>query len=462
MAREDRMLYLSRKKIEEYQLEQLKETVKRAKKAPYFGERLAEAKVKSLDDLAELPPTTKEDLRAASPFGSVAVPHRKLFQYHESFGTTGAVVSSWLTKNDFEEYARQINQCALDFNADDMLVNKFPYSISVPAHIVKLAAQNRGACVVSASSLTQVCPYTRTLDLMAKLRATVLTCLPTEATLMSAAAVAMGMNPAKDFSLRAIGTAGELLTSARRRRIEQLWGCRVYNYYGTTETGNLASDCTEGKMHLAWDHFLVEVLDEETMKPLPPGEIGVPTITTLTREAMPLIRYVVTDRIKLEYDHDCPCGRKAPIVHHYGRDAGRFPFQGRFISMADLEEKLFRLPIEAVGNIWMIVVTPERVHFRVEATQPDAALYRQAEEEVSRQDNIPLQIDAVSPGDLFPIWWLLEPARVGKPAYYCVAESLDKAPKSLPELWMGPGMGPPPGMEEGGPPSNGQSQAAQV
>ncbi len=450
MSGEDRMLSVSRKEIEAYQLDCLKQTLDRAKQASFFAERLSKCKVGSLADLAKLPPTTKEDLRAASPWGAVAVPPHELFQYHESFGTTGAVVSSWLTKNDFEQYAHQINQCALDFRDDDVLVNKFPYSISVPAHIIKLAAQNRGACVINASSLTQVCPYTRALELMAKLRATVLTCLPTEATLMSGAAVAMGMNPAKDFCLRAIGTAGELLTNARRRRIEQLWNCKVYNYYGTTETGNMASDCTAGKMHLAWDHFLFEILDENTLQPLPSGEIGMPAVTTLTREAMPLIRYVITDRVKLETDHNCPCGRKSPIVHHYGRDAGRFPFQDRFISMADLEERIFHLPPDKVGNIWMIVVTPDAVHFRVEAERPDAAAYRKTEAEVGREFNIPLKINPVATGELFPTWWLLEPARVGKPAYYCVAESLDKAPRNLPELWLGPMAmgGPPPEMME--------------
>jgi hypothetical protein len=161
---------------------------------------------------------------------------------------------------------------------------------------------------------------------------------------------------------------------------------------------------------------------------------------------------VITDRVKLETEHNCPCGRKSPIIHHYGRDAGRFPFGDTFISMADLEERLFRLPIEAVGNIWMIVVTPQRVFFRVEATQPDAAAYRRAEAEIARDFGIPLTVDAVQPGRLFPTWWLLEPARVGKPAYYCLADSLEQAPQSLPELWMGPmaaGGAPPPEKEAG-------------
>jgi phenylacetate-CoA ligase len=444
MNNESRLLYLSQKEIEAYQLPRLRETLERARQAPYFAKRFADASVASLADLARLPLTLKEDLRAASPFGAVAVPRTELFQYHESFGTTGAVVSSWLTRADFEAYAQQINQCALDFQPGDLLVNKFPYAISVPAHIVKLAAQNRGACVVNASSLSPVCPYTRALDLMRKLEATVLTCLPTEANLLGATARAMGLDPSRDFRLRAIGAAGELLTNARRRRLEALWQCRVYNYYGTTETGNLASDCSAGNMHLAWDHFLYEVLDEKTLQPLPPGQVGMPAVTTLTRQAMPLVRYLLTDLVRLDYDHQCPCGRHAPIVHHLGRDLNRFLFGDQRISMADLEDRLFRLPVDAVGDVWMIVVTPDKVYFRVEAARPDPALYREAEQRVGAELHLPLVIDPVPPGSLFPIEWLLEPALTGKPQYYCVVPSLDQAPRSLPELWGAAGRDAPP------------------
>jgi phenylacetate-CoA ligase len=454
MIEEARMLYASADEIQTYQLARLKETLQRAKQAPYFAQRLANCKIESLDDLAKLPITSKHDLQEASPFGSVAVPHRDLYQYHESFGTTGTPVASWLTKNDFYQYARQINQCDLNFCPDDVVVNKFPYAISVPAHIVKLAAQEHGACVVSASSLNYVCPYIRTLDLMKKLKATVLTCLPTEATLLGATCKAMmdmgmdpNMDPKKDFNLRAIGTAGELLTNARRRRIEEFWDCKVYNYYGTTETGNLASESDDGKLHLAWDHFLVEVLDEQTHQPLPMGQVGLPAITTLTREAMPLIRYLLTDRIKLEPADPNGKGRRSPIVHHYGRDQSRFPYQGKTISLADLEEHMFRLPSEVLGDIWMIVVTPKVVYFRVEAERFDPALYAKAEKEAGDMLGFPLKIDAVPPGTIFPTWFLLEPARVGKPAYHCEAETLEQAPGSLPELWMGPGMGGVPGGE---------------
>ena len=427
----------SRDEMEPLQLARLRETLDRIKQAPFFAKRFAGCTLDSLADLSKLPVTTKEDLRAASPFGAVAVPNAELIQYHESTGTTGVAASSWLTKNDCDAFADQINQCALDFGPEDTLVNKFPYAISMPAHIVMRAAQQRGTCVVSVSSLSPLCTYTRTLELMRKTRATVLTCLPTDANLLAAAARAMGLDPAKDFHLRAIGTAGALLTEARRRRIGERWDCDVFNYYGTTETGNLAADCREGKLHLAWDQFVVEVLDERTLEVLPEGEAGMPAITTLLREAMPLVRYVLSDRVRLETDHHCPCGRRSPIIHHQGRDQNRFTFQDRSISMDDLEDRLFRLPSTAVGDIWMIVVTPERVYFRTEATTPDPSLYHTAELEIQDEFDLPLTIEASPPGSLFLTRDLLEPAFTGKPSYYCHAASVEEAPNSLPEMWMG-------------------------
>jgi hypothetical protein len=105
--------------------------------------------------------------------------------------------------------------------------------------------------------------------------------------------------------------------------------------------------------------------------------------------------------------------------------------------MDELEDRLFRLPADVVGDIWMIITTPERVYFRVEAMRRDEALYHKAEQEVGDEFGLPLTIDAVAPGTLFPTRDLLEPALKGKPKYYCHAESLEAAPKSLPEMWMG-------------------------
>ena len=121
-----------------------------------------------------------------------------------------------------------------------------------------------------------------------------------------------------------------MLSDARRDRIAKLWNCQVFNMYGCTEAGNIAADCEAGRLHLSWDHFLLEVLDENTMQPVAPGARGVAVLTTLTREAMPMVRFVLGDYLRLHDGHDCPCGRQSPVLEDYGRDLNRFEFGGRW------------------------------------------------------------------------------------------------------------------------------------
>jgi phenylacetate-CoA ligase len=226
-------LYWPADRIRQYQLDRLRKTVARASHSIYYGPRLAGLQVDTLEDLRRLPLTPKEDARAASPLGLLAVESDRLFQYHESYGTTGTPTSSWLTRDDFQNYATQINHTAANLNSSDRLLVRFPYAISVPAHIVTHAAHNRGACVIPVSSRTAISPYMRVIDLLGKLQATVICCLPMEAIWLAETAQQMGKDPANDFPhLRGFLVAGELLSDARRSRIADLWHAEIYNLYG--------------------------------------------------------------------------------------------------------------------------------------------------------------------------------------------------------------------------------------
>jgi phenylacetate-CoA ligase len=421
--------------MRQYQLEQLRFTLAQAERTPYYGARLQGVRLESPEDLAQLPLTAKEDVRAASPDGLLAVPPEELFQYHETYGTTGTPTSSWLTREDFANYARQINQAAFDLHPGDRVLVRFPYAISVPAHIVTRAAHDRGACVVPVSTRTAVSPYARVISLLQKLRATVLTCLPMEAIWLAEAARQIGRDPACDFPhLRAVGTAGELLSDARRARIAGLWNARVYNLYGCTEAGNIAADCEAGRLHLAWDHFYLELLDETTGRPVAPGERGVAVLTTLTRQAMPLVRYVLGDYLRLDDEPHCPCGRTAPVLEHYGRDLNRFAFGGRFHYVRDLESRLLAAPAEALGNLWLVEVRPAEVRFRVEASRPDPALYRRLEGQVRGEMGLPLTIEAVRPGVLLDRSWLMQVEPVVKPRVAAVVADPGAPPLTLEDL----------------------------
>jgi phenylacetate-CoA ligase len=432
---ETERLYWPAGQIRAYQLERLRATVAQAARAPYYASRLAGARVDILEDLARLPLTSKEDARAASPLGLLAVPSEELFAYHESYGTTGPPTSSWLTCDDFHNYAQQINHAAVGFRPGDRVAVRFPYAISVPAHIVTQAARDRGACVIPISSRTTVSPYGRVIDLLRKLEATVLACLPTEAFWLGEAARQKGLEPGRDFPrLRALAVAGELLSDARRERLAGLWNARVYNLYGCTEAGNMAADCEAGRLHLSWDHFLVEVLDEAAGTPVAPGQFGTAVVTTLTRTAMPLVRFVLGDRVRLRDGTGCPCGRTAPVLEHYGRDLNWFECGGRTYFVRDLEERLLRTPVESVGNFWLLEMGPDSVRFRVEAARPDPALYRRLEEQVRNELGLALVFDATAPGGLLDRARFRHIEPVAKPRVVGKAPVPGAAPLTLDDL----------------------------
>jgi phenylacetate-CoA ligase len=428
-------LYWPAERVRPYQLDRLRETVAGAARSAYYGPRLAGARVNALDDLRRLPLTPKEDARAASPLGLLAVTPDQLFEYHESYGTTGPPTSSWLTREDFQNYATQINHAAANLRAGDRVLVRFPYAISVPAHIVTEAARNRGACVIPVSSRTAISPYTRVVDLLGKLQATVIGCLPMEAIWLAETARLTGKDPARAFPhLRAILVAGELLSDARRARIAALWDTQVYNLYGCTEGGNIAADCEAGRLHLSWDHFLLEALDEMTCQPVPPGELGMAVLTTLTRQAMPLVRFVLGDYVRLREEPRCPCGRTAPVVEHYGRDLNRFDFGGRLYFVRELEDRLLTAPREALGDLWLVEVRPGEVRFRAEADRPDAGLYRKLQERVRDELGLPLVIEAVAPGTLLNRARLTKVEPVHKPRVVGTVASADAPPLTLDDL----------------------------
>jgi phenylacetate-CoA ligase len=428
-------LYWPAEQIRPYQLDRLRETVARAGRSPYYGPRLAGIRIQTLDDLSRLPRTSKEDARAASPFGLLAVAPDALFQYHESFGTTGTPTSSWLTRQDFLNYASQINHAAANLGASDRVLVRFPYALSVPAHIVTQAAHERGACTIPVSSRTTISPYPRVIDLARKLEATVIGCLPTEALWLAETALAQGLDPAHDFPhLRAFLVAGEMLSDARKARIAALWNAQVFNLYGCTEAGNIAADCAAGRLHLSWDHFLLEVIDDRSGEPVPSGELGSAVLTTLTRQAMPLLRFELGDYIRVHTEPRCPCGRMAPVLEHMGRDLNCFIFDGRRYFVRDLEERLLKAPVEALGNLWLLDVRPGAVRFRVEAERPDPMLYQFLEEQVGNDLSLPLVIDAVAPGSLLNRARLTKVEPVRKPRVVGYAASANAPPLTLDDL----------------------------
>lgn len=403
----------------EMRLALLHQALEHARSSPFYRDRLAGPPLSSLTDLVRMPLTTKEDLRRESPYGLLCVNRKDLCQYHESFGTTGMPVSAWYTEEDLQDSVRALAALGVGFGEDDIVLNRFPYAISAIAHLLHAAAQSAGACVVPVSSRTNVSPYPRVVDLLRKLGATVLACLPQQALLIAETATLLGQAPRGDFpSLRALCTAGEPLPPGRRGLLEETWGVPVFDNYGLTESGVVAVDCAFGRCHPVEDAFYLEILEDDLTAPAAPGATGWLVLTTLRRKAMPLIRYLTGDRAAV-VESDCPCGRST-VLSVRGRAESRVRVGDRFLDLWDLDEIVSSLPGR---RFWAAGPAQGGLHLVVEsdsAEQPEPELLRGLEERF----NLHLRLEVVPPGTLCDRAGLLAVDQVGKPCYTYTAEEM--------------------------------------
>jgi len=405
-------------------LQALNQVLKHCKSAPFYRNRIPDRPLTSFEEIKKIPLTTKEELRRASPFGLICVPGKELYQYHESFGTTGRPVSTWWTRDDFLDSIRVITECGINFSEDDTVLIRFPYAISSAAHMVHAAAQLNGACVIPAGSRSVVSPFPRIINMLQRLEVTVLACLPLQALLLAETAEMLGFKPDRDFpKLRAIFTAGETLTPGRRQILESIWGVPVFNHYGMTETGAMANDCEFGRLHSPDNYFITELLKKDLKTEVKPGETGYLVVTTLKKRAAPVIRYLTGDRAKL-VSKDCPCGKKL-YLEIRGREEDSIAVGGQFFDLWDLEDIVSRLPCR---RFWVAGPGHSGLRFVVEEEKEgdfvDPGIIRVLESKC----NVQIKIEIVPKGTLYDRGQLITVGVVGKPRYvYSAAEMEQKA-----------------------------------
>ena len=397
-----------------------------AKRAPFYRARLDAAPLSSLEELAALPITTKEDVRRHSPFGLVTAPSEAWYDYYESFGTTGKPVSIWLTREDFGDTAREVARCGVELGPGDLVLVRFPYAISQIAHVFHAAAHRRGACVIPASSRSTISPFPRIIRMMAELGVTVLACLPLQALLLAETAELMNLKPGRDFpKLRAICTAGEPLLPPRRSQLEEMWQVPIFDIYGMTEIGTAAVDGPCGRMHPLTDDFLFEILREDLGAPAPPGEVGYLVITALRRRATPMIRYLTGDLACLVPER-CSCGAEFTLELH-GRKDDVVEVRGRTFDLWELEAMVAAVPDR---RLWVAgpLENGAGLHFVAEAVNPGSLLSTVIERRHEREYGIQVRIDLVPIGTLHDRAVLQEVGTVGKPRYvYTAAEMAAQA-----------------------------------
>lgn len=401
-------------------LESLNCVLKRCKNTAFYSSRIPEEPIQSIEEFKRIPLTTKADLRRASPFGLIAVSRSRLFQYHESFGTTGIPVSSWFTRKDIEDVNRVFQSWGVGISPEDIVLIRYPYAISSPAHLFHRAAQAQGACVIPASSRSTVSPFPRIIDLLRKLEVSVLAGLPLQMILIAETAELLGFNPRDDFPhLRAICTAGEALPEPRRELIEQIWGKPVYDHYGMTECGPLILDCKYQTPHHQEEFFYYEILADDLQRDVKPGEPGYLTVTTLRRQGSPLIRYLTGDRVRL-LDKDCACGRKNTF-QVCGRQEDLIKVNGRILDRTDLELIVAELPCR---RFWAAGPSKEGINLVVEREKDTDRIELQQIQDLSEKYQSRLDIELLPKGSLYDRSELLAVGVVGKPQYIYTAEEM--------------------------------------
>ena len=296
------------------QVERLQAGIRRlSATVPFYRDRLTRAKVsadriRSIEDLARLPFTTKSDLRDHYPFGLLAVPLDEVIRIHASSGTTGKPTVVAYTRKDIELWAELIARCyaGAGVTAHDVVHNAYGYGLFTGGLGLHYGAERLGAAVIPVSGGNT----RRQLMIMQDFGSTVLCCTPSYALLLAEAAAQEGL-AAGSLSLRVGIFGAEPWSEPMRAEIETRLGITALNIYGLSEVlgPGVSCECTRQQgMHIMEDHFIPEIIDPDNDDPLPDGELGELVFTCVTKEALPLLRYRTRDRTRLLRER-CGCGR---------------------------------------------------------------------------------------------------------------------------------------------------------
>lgn len=354
--------------MEDKLLIKINETLKQANKSPFYKKKGITQNVKSIEGFRSISTTKKEEIRDSDPFDMLCIGIDKLQQYHETTGTTGKPTSVWYSRNDMITAVKQTEEAGLKIKSTDIVAIRFPYALSVPAHLLSSTFTANGAAVIPISRGSTVTPYKRVIDIMRNIKATILACNISEAVILADIAEKMGYDVRKDFNIRAICTAGEMLSPKRKKYIENIWNAKIFNYYGTTETAHIALDCENGELHCSDDYYC-EVADLHNSGRVREYGKGILYLTQLNNETFPLIRYDTSDIVEIK-ESQCSCGSKKRIMIHHGRVADLIRVGDKQCTMYEFQEALFECNELEEKKYWRIKIMDEEVITYIEGNPP--------------------------------------------------------------------------------------------
>ncbi len=356
--------YLPVAQLRGLQLKRLQAIVQRAfDRVDMFRERMRErnltpAEIQSVEDVAKLPFTVKSDLRDTYPFGLFASPMEEIVRLHASSGTTGKPIVVAYTKEDVEVWSsvmmRTFASCGL--HEGDIIQNAYGYGLFTGGLGAHYGAEMLGATVIPISGGNTE----RQIMVMKDFGVTAICCTPSYFIHLLERAGEMGVN-VKDLPLRAGVFGAEPWTAAMRKRIEEEANIKAYDIYGLSEIigPGVAIECScQDGLHIFEDHFLPEIINPETGEVLPDGEEGELVLTTLSKYAMPMIRYRTRDITSL-MPEVCGCGRTLRRMRRIGRRSDdMFIIRGVNVFPSQIETAL--LEVEGTLPHYQIVLTREQ------------------------------------------------------------------------------------------------------
>jgi phenylacetate-CoA ligase len=316
--------YLPRPVLEDLQLSRLQTIVARAwERVPLVRSRLEERGLRpehiaSLADIARLPFTTKADLRDTYPFGLFASPMEEIVRLHASSGTTGKPIVVAYTQADVDVWTSVMVRCfaACGLHHGDIVQNAYGYGLFTGGLGAHYGAEGLGATVIPISGGNT----DRQIMVMKDFGVTAICCTPSYFLHMIERAAQLGVD-LRELPVRAGVFGAEPWTGSMRKRIESLAGIRAYDIYGLSEVigPGVAIECPcQDGLHIFEDHFYPEIIDPATGEVLPEGEEGELVFTTLSKYAMPMIRYRTRDITSL-VPGPCACGRSLRRMRRIAR-----------------------------------------------------------------------------------------------------------------------------------------------
>ena len=351
---------LDRKNLEKLQVERLMTTLNQAVKSPYYGRvpeinKAIKSGINSIEQIRELPFTTKEDLRKDFPWGFLSTDKREVVRLHSSSGTTGNPTVVYHNRHDLSSWANLMARSlyAAGVRDTDVFQNMAGYGLFTGGLGFQYGVEMLGCLSIPAGAGNSL----RQIKLMRDYGTTVAHAIPSYLGRLYDVFKEEGLDPRKDTKLHTLVIGAEPHTEEHRQRIEEMFGVKAYNSFGLSEMNGpgVAFECTEQNgLHIWEDAYVVEIIDPITLQPVADGEIGELVMTTLDRVAMPVIRYRTRDLTRF-LPGECKCGRTHRRIDRIaGRSDDMFIMKGCNVFPMQIEGVLMKLP--EVGDDYRILL----------------------------------------------------------------------------------------------------------